>query len=219
MNFKDEMTKIFLQVIKGEAEPEVWEKWWDIHIGKLRETLLPGDLERIESLKQRPLEYRSMVKCQQGIAYYFYRQGKPQKCSDYYEIMAKQQEKQKRQDAMKVYHDRMKPLREQWEHYLADHPAALIAYDWRGTLGTPPGQVSFAEDSKRVSYREEMHQRLKENMSAKIAPLTKAYGMKSVGPKTFVRERNGIVSYVSFTGYFRGGGYESMDARVIIGKS
>ena len=227
MNFKDEMIHIFVQAIKGEVEPEAWEKWWDNHIEKLRETLLLGDLERMEPSEQRPLDYRSMVKCQQGIAYYFYRQGKPQKCSDYYEIMAKQQEKQKRQDAMKAYHDRMKPLREQWEHYLAGHPTAPIAYDWIGTLGTPPGQTSFVGNSnvqknifqrdknisvkdKRVSNREEMHQRLKENMSAKIAPLTKAYGMKSAGPKTFVRERNGIVSYVSFTGYFRGGGYESM---------
>lgn len=211
MSFKDEMTKTFLQVIKGEVEPEVWEKWWDVHIGKLQEMLLLGDLERIEPSEHRPLEYKSMVKCQQGIAYYFYRQGKPQKCSDYYEIMAKQQEKQKRQDAMNAYYDRMKPLREQWEHYLAGHPAAPIAYDWRGTLGTPLGQISFAEGDKHVSYREEMHQRLKENVSAKIAPLTKAYGMKSAGPKTFVRERNGIVSYVSFTGYFRGGGFESMN--------
>lgn len=51
-----------------------------------------------------------------------------------------------------------------------------------------------------------MHLRLKENMQAKIAPLARAYGMKKAGPKTFVKEQNGIVSYLNFVGYFRGGG-------------
>ena len=34
--------------------------------------------------------------------------------------------------------------------------------------------------------------------------------MKKAGPKTFVRERNGLVWRIQFIGYFRGGGYEAM---------
>ena len=35
-------------------------------------------------------------------------------------------------------------------------------------------------------------------------------GMKKSGPKTFVREKNGLVFRIRFIGYFRGGGYEEM---------
>lgn len=47
-------------------------------------------------------------------------------------------------------------------------------------------------------------------MQAEIAPLAKAYGMKKAGPKTFIKEKNGLVWVLRFIGYFRGGGYEAM---------
>ncbi len=34
--------------------------------------------------------------------------------------------------------------------------------------------------------------------------------MKKAGSKTFVREKNGLVTRIQFIGYFRGGGYEAM---------
>ena len=58
--------------------------------------------------------------------------------------------------------------------------------------------------------KDELKLRLKENLQAKIAPVAKAYGMKKAGPKTFVREKNGLVARIQFIGYFRGGGYEAM---------
>lgn len=58
--------------------------------------------------------------------------------------------------------------------------------------------------------REELKLRLTENLQSKIAPATKAYGMKKAGPQTFVQEKNGLVSRIQFFGYFRGGGYEAM---------
>lgn len=66
------------------------------------------------------------------------------------------------------------------------------------------GEAQWKETGKELKLR------LKENMQAKIAPLAKAYGMKKSGPKTFVKEKNGLVCLLRFIGYFRGGGYEAM---------
>ena len=56
-----------------------------------------------------------------------------------------------------------------------------------------------------------MHLRLKENMQAKNCPSCQGIRYEKAGPKTFVKEQNGIVSHLNFVGYFRGGGYEAID--------
>ena len=85
-------------------------------------------------------------------------------------------------------------------------------------MGTPGGQKpakDFLYKRARTTQQwkecgEELKSRLKENLQAKIAPVTKAYGMKKAGSKTFVREKNGLITRIQFIGYFRGGGYEAM---------
>lgn len=99
------------------------------------------------------------------------------------------------------------------------HPTESVTYDWKGLLGTPSGQKpapDFSYKNARTEgqwkeCKEELQLRLKENLQAKIAPVAKAYGMKKFGPKTFVREKNGLVTCIKFIGYFRGGGYEAMN--------
>jgi hypothetical protein len=91
-------------------------------------------------------------------------------------------------------------------------------FDWKSLLGTPAGQnpaKAFGYKNARTAEqwkecKNELKLRLKENLQEKIASAAKTYGMKKAGPKTFVREKNGMVSRIQFIGYFRGGGYEAM---------
>lgn len=217
MNFHDEMKKVFLKVVAGEVEPAEWKSWWDSHSGELEETLDRGDFARIMPAEWS-VSYHWMVKTQSGVAYHFYKQGRPTKTSDNYEKKAQEEEKRMRQAAMDSFYEQTAPARQQWERYLEGHPTQPVDFNWKKLLGTPPGQkpaqafpYKGARDAEqRKQCIEELHLRLKENVQAKIAPLAKAYGMKKSGPKTFVREKNGLVARVQFVGYFRGGGYETM---------
>lgn len=84
MNFRDEMKKVFLKVIAGEVEPAEWKNWWDSHIKELEAVLDRGDLGHIMPAEWS-VSYHWMVRTQSGVAYHFYRQGRPMKTSDYYE--------------------------------------------------------------------------------------------------------------------------------------
>ena len=217
MGFQDEMKQMFLHVAAGEIEPEEWEKWWNSNRVKLEETLNRGDRGRIMPALWSA-NYYWMTKTQGGVAYYFHAQGRPVKTSDYYEEKAKEEEIRERQKVMETYYRDTAPARKSWENYLEKHPTESISFDWKNLLGTPPGQKpaqEFGYKNARTTEQwkecsEELKLRLKENLQAKIAPLAKAYGMKKAGPKTFVREKNGLVSRIQFIGYFRGGGYEEM---------
>ncbi len=217
MSFQDEMKQIFLRVAEGEVEPKEWEAWWNSHSLKLEEALNRGDRGRMMPALW-DASYYWMAKTQSGVAYYFHAQGRPVKVSDYYEKKMLEEEERERQKAMKGYHKDTAPARQRWEAYLEGHPTDTIIFDWKRLLGTPAGQKpakDFPYKHARTTQQwkecgEELKLRLKENLQAKIAPVTKAYGMKKAGPKTFVREKNGLVTRIQFVGYFRGGGYEAM---------
>ena len=217
MGFQDEMKQMFLRVAAGETEPEEWEKWWNSNKIKLEETLTRGDRGRMMPVLWSA-NYYWMTKTQSGVAYYFHAQGRPVKTSGYYEEKAREEEIRDRQKAMETYHRDTAFARHLWEEYLERHPTESIAFDWKSLLGTPSGQKpakTFGYKNARTEEqwkecKEELKLRLKENLQAKIAPVAKAYGMKKAGPKTFVREKNGLISRIQFIGYFRGGGYEAM---------
>ncbi len=217
MSFQDEMKQIFLRVAAGEVEPDEWETWWNSNKARLEEALNRGDRGRMMPASWYA-SYYWMAKTQSGVAYYFYAQGRPIKTSNYYEEKMQEEEKREIRTAMEGYHKDTAFARKRWEAYLEDHPAEPIVFDWKSLLGTPPGQKpakDFCYKNARTTEQwkecgEELKFRLKENLQAKIAPAAKAYGMKKAGPKTFVRERNGLVSRIGFIGYFRGGGYEAM---------
>ena len=217
MGFQDEMKQMFLRVAAGEVEPKEWEKWWNSNKARLEENLTRGDRGRMMPALWNA-DYYWMAKTQSGVAYYFHAQGRPVKTSGYYEEKAREEEERDRQKSMETYHRNTAFARRPWEGYLERHPAEAVVFDWKSLLGTPPGQ----KPAKVYDYKhartteqwkecgEELKLRLKENLQAKIAPAAKAYGMKKAGPKTFVREKNGLVSRIQFIGYFRGGGYEAM---------
>jgi len=217
MSFHDEMKQMFLRVTAGDVEPEEWEGWWNSHKAKLEESLTRGDQVRIMPALWGA-SYYWMAKTQSGIAYYFHAQGRPVKTSGYYEEKRQEEEMCDRQKAMEKYHKDTAFARQKWEEYVEKHPTELISFEWKSLLGMPPGQKPariFNYKSVRTTeqWKEcgtELKLRLKENLQAKIAPVTKAYGMKKAGPKTFVREKNGLVFHIQFIGYFRGGGYEAM---------
>ena len=217
MSFQDEMKQMFLRVAAGEVEPEEWAKWWNSNSLKLDEALNRGDRGRMMPALWSA-SYYWMAKTQSGVAYYFHAQGRPVKTSGYYEEKAQEEEMRERQKAMEKYHKNTASARRQWETYLQNHPTETIVFDWKSLLGTPAGQKpakDFSYKKARTTEQwkecgEELKLRLKENLQAKIAPVAKAYGMKKAGPKTFVREKNGLVSRIQFIGYFRGGGYEAM---------
>lgn len=217
MNFQDEMKKVFLRVMEGEVEPADWEKWWKGHESLLEKALNRGDIRRMMPDGWRPCYY-CMTKTQSGAAYYFHAQGRPVKASDYYEKKALEEEAQERKDLLDHFRRQTAPERARWEKYLEKHPAEPVVFDWKSLLGTPKGQIpapvfsykSARDDVQWKECRRELKLRLKENMQAKIAPLAKAYGFKKAGPKTFVKEKNGLVCFLKFIGYFRGGGYEAM---------
>ena len=217
MSFQDEMKQMFLRVAAGEVEPEEWEKWWNSNRDMLEKNLTRGDRVRIMS-GFWTATYYGMMKTQSGIAHYFHAQGRPVKVSGYYEEKKREEEKRERQKAMERYHRDTAQARQQWEGYLEKHPADPVDFDWKSLLGTPPGQkaakvFNYKNARTEEQWKEssaELKLRLKENLQAKIAPVTKAYGMKKAGTKTFVREKNGLVSRVQFIGYFRGGGYEAI---------
>ena len=218
MSFQDEMKQMFLRVAAGEVEPEEWAKWWNSNKFKLDEALNRGDRGRMMPALWSA-SYYWMAKTQRGVAYYFHAQGRPVKTSGYYEEKAQEEEMRERQKAMEKYHKNTASARRQWETYLQNHPTETIVFDWKSLLGTPAGQKpakDFSYKKARTTEQwkecgEELKLRLKENLQAKIAPVAKAYGMKKAGPKTFVREKNGLVSRIQFIGYFRGGGYEAMN--------
>ena len=97
---------------------------------------------------------------------------------------------------MKGYHKDTAYARQRWEAYLENHPTDTVVFDWKSLLGTPVGQKpakDFLYKRARTTQQwkecgEELKSRLKENLQAKIAPVTKVYGMKKAGFKTFVRE-------------------------------
>ena len=217
MGFPDEMKQMFLRVAAGEVEPKEWKAWWNSHRLKLEESLNRGDRGRMMPALW-DANYYWMAKTQSGVAYYFHAQGRPVKVSGYYEEKMQEEEERERQKAMEGYHKDTASARRRWEEYLACHPADTIDFDWKSLLGTPAGQKpakEFPYKNARTSEQwkecgEELKLRLKENLQAKIAPVAKAYGMKKAGPRTFVRESNGLVSRIQFIGYFRGGGYEAM---------
>ncbi len=217
MSFQDEMKQMFLRVAAGEVEPEEWAKWWNSNSLKLDEALNRGDRGRMMPALWSA-SYYWMAKTQRGVAYYFHAQGRPVKTSGYYEEKAQEEEMRERQKATEKYHKNTASARQRWEAYLQNHPTETIIFDWKSLLGTPAGQKpakDFSYKKARTTEQwkecgEELKLRLKENLQAKIAPVAKAYGMKKAGPKTFVREKNGLVSRIQFIGYFRGGGYEAM---------
>ncbi len=217
MSFQDEMKQIFLRVAAGKMEPEEWEVWWNSNRLKLEESLNRGDRGRMMPALWNA-NYYWMAKTQSGVAYYFHAQGRPVKVSDYYEKKMQEEEMRERQKAMEGYHKDTASARQRWEAYLESHPTSPVIFDWKSLLGTPTGQKpakDFPYKNARTTEQwkecgEELKLRLKENLQAKIAPVTKAYNMKKAGPKTFVREKNGLVSRIQFIGYFRGGGYEAM---------
>jgi len=218
MSFQDEMKQMFLRVTAGDVEPEEWEKWWNGNKRKLDEILTRGDRGRIMPVLWSA-SYYWMAKTQSGVAYYFHAQGRPVKTSGYYEEKRQEEEIRSRQNAMEQYYRDTDFAIQKWKEYLKKHPTKEIAFEWKRLLGTPPGQKPaqvFHYKSARTEeqWKEcnaELKLRLKENLQAKIAPVAKAYGMKKAGPKTFVREKNGLISHIQFIGYFRGGGYEAMN--------
>lgn len=217
MNFESEVKKVFLKATAGEIEPEAWAQWWNSHKSQLEKILTRGDMLRIMPALWHP-NYYFMAKTQKGISYYFHTQGRPVKCSDYYEKKAQEERTVNRQSAMEDFHKRTAQTRQHWEAYLAAHPTETVVFDWKSLLGTPPAQkppqiFPYKKPCTAEQWKEtgaEIKLRLKENIQAKIAPLAKAYGMKKTGPQTFVKETNGLVSCVHFIGYFRGGGYEDI---------
>ena len=217
MSFQDEMKQMFLRVAAGEVEPEEWGKWWNSNRSRLEENLTRGDLARIMPVLWSA-SYYWMVKTLEGIAYYFHAQGRPVKVSGYYEEKKQEEEKRHRQKNLEGYHRDTARAKQQWEEYLEKHPADPVDFEWKSLLGTPPGQTAAKAYNYKSARTEEQWKecsaelkiRLKENLQAKIAPAAKAYGMKKAGPKTFVREKNGLVSRIQFIGYFRGGGYEAI---------
>ena len=217
MNFQDEMKQMFLRVAAGEVEPGEWKSWWSANRSKLEAALSRGDVGRMMP-SMWSANYYWMTKTQSGVAYYFYNLGRPVKVSGYYEEKTREDERRERREVMERYDRAIAPAKQRWEGYLEKHPTEPVDFDWKRLLGTPPGQKpakSFLYKTARTEEQwkecgEELKLRLKENMQAKIAPAAKAYGMKKAGPKTFVRERNGLVSRIQFIGYFRGGGYEEM---------
>ena len=217
MSFQDEMKKMFLRVADGDVEPEEWGKWWNDHKNELERILNRGDRNRIMPALWSACYYW-MTKTQSGIAYYFHAQGRPVKTSEYYAEKAQEEEMRNRQKAMEKFYEDTAPVRQQWKKYLEKHPAKSVDFDWKSLLGIPPMQkpaqiFSYKHARDEVQWkecREELQLRLKENIQVKIVPVAKAYGMKKAGPKTFVREKNGLVSCIKFIGYFRGGGYEAM---------
>lgn len=217
MNFENEVKKMFLKVAAGEIEPEIWAKWWNDHKAELENILNPYMQTRIMPPMWKA-DYYWMVKTQSGIAKYFYNQGRPVKCSGYYEQKAKEEETKNRWQAMEAFHRQTAWVRQPWEMYQTAHPTETVTFDWRSLLGTPPAQkppqdFSYKTVGTNEQWKEtgaEIKLRLRENIQAKIAPLAKAYGMKKAGPQTFIKETNGLVSCVRFIGYFRGGGYENM---------
>lgn len=95
-----------------------------------------------ESVRRMPdlwePNYAFMLKTQKGIAYYFHTQGRPVKCSEYYEKKAQEEETEKRRQAMEEFHRQTTQARQRWEGYLAMHPTEAITFPWRSLLGTPP---------------------------------------------------------------------------------
>ena len=213
-----EFEKMLRRILAGEVEPEEWETWWKSRRGQLWKVMNRGDRERIIPSGWQA-DYDSMVKTQKGAAYYFYTKGRPETASPYYEERAQEETLRLRREALEAFSAKTAGERGRWEAYLEAHPPERVDFDWKRLLGIPADQApprTFAyqeawTEEQWKECREELQLRLKENLRAKIAPLVKAYGMKKNGPKTFVRERNGLVSRIKFIGYFRGGGYEDME--------
>ena len=140
MDFINEMENMFLQAVQGAVEPALWEAWWDAHAEQLKAHLSPGYFLRIKP--GRPVDYASMCRSQEGVLYYFYRQGHPvENSSDYYKIKAEEEFKRRQEKRLQDYYERISPVMDAWEAFLAKHPVAPVAFDWQKRLGTPPGQA------------------------------------------------------------------------------
>lgn len=62
--------------------------------------------------------------------------------SDYYKIKAEEEFKRWQEKRLQDYYERISPVMDAWEAFLAKHPVAPVAFDWQKRLGTPPGQVA-----------------------------------------------------------------------------
>ncbi len=222
MSFKDKMKEKFLEVLKGEVEPKDWGIWWNDNKEHLEKNINPH-----MQLKMMPVNglegYARMVDVQESVAYFFYQAGRPYKdISNYYKIKAEEVALERRRGLVEDFHKKTITERSKWEEYLKSHPTKAIQFNWRDFLGTPPLQkppIEFTykkarttEQFKECSTQLKLH--LKENMKEKIAPLAKAYGFKKSGGNTFIKEQNGLVWSIQFQGYFRGGGYESLNCYI-----
>ena len=102
MDFINEMENMFLQAVRGAVEPALWEAWWDAHAEQLKSHLSPGYFQRIKP--GRPVDYASMCRSQEGVLYYFYRQGYPvENSSDYYKIKAEEEFKRRQEKPLHDY--------------------------------------------------------------------------------------------------------------------
>ena len=213
MEFQEEMMMIFNKVIDAQMEPQDWQHWWAEHETQLKETISPGDFLRIKPNQRNWFDniYVSMCYSQEGIARYMKKQGTIVILSPIYEEKQKQKRQQQEHLAIAEYEKQVTPVCQKWETYLKQHGILSVEFDWKQYIGRLPIHKDFCHP--RYHRQESMSlfkQRLKDNIKYKIVPLMKAYGMKAIGPKTFVKEENGMVSFIQFIGYFRGGGYEDV---------
>lgn len=210
MKFEVEMMSIFDKVINAQIEPQDWQQWWNEHEIQLRKTISPGDFLRMKPNQRNWSDniYISMCYSQEGITRYMKKQGIVVSPSRIYEDKQKQRRQQQENDAMLEYKQRVNLACQNWKTYCQQHNVLPIKFDWEQYLGILPFQSDFSHP--KANHQETINlfkQRLKENIKHKMIPLIKAYGMKAVGPRTFVKEENGIVTFIQFIGYFRGGGF------------
>lgn len=145
MDFINEMENMFLQAVRGAVEPALWEAWWDAHAEQLKSHLSPGYFQRIKP--GRPVDYASMCRSQEGVLYYFYRQGYPvENSSDYYKIKAEEEFKRRQEKRLQDYYERISPVMDAWEAFLAKHP-------WRRWLSTGKRGWGRRRDRLRIRLR------------------------------------------------------------------
>ena len=204
------MMDVFMRLAQGRLEPEEWESWWGQHAEEVKKAVSPGDFLRIKLTPGYRVDYWAMVKCQSGVRQYLDKLGIFYLRTGEYERLAREADERKKQNVEQIYREKMEPLERAWSDYLNAHGLAgkdpLATYDPASTAGQ-------YEEEALSDYKNPdacMKAFLKKQVKLKIEPLAKAYGMKRVRPNTFIRERAGLVTVLRFIGYFRGGGYESM---------
>lgn len=207
MDFYDEMQAIFQQVINAQIEPHDWKEWWNKHESQLRQTLSSGDFLRIKP-RQRNWENNDdfMIMSQTGIVRYFKKQGIDVAPSSLYEEKTKQKRHQQEQIALFEYDSRIQPIQQRWDEYCYQHQEKMIEFDCQQYLGILPIHKDFSHP--KYHHQESLNlfqQRIKENLKYKIIPLIKANDMKIVDERTFVKEDNDMITFISFIDCFYGG--------------